>query len=88
MYCKDLNVTWYGVLLSFLSPYIVLDILAQLVMTWMLLWISLGWTMGGVSTHPVHDRKQLALLLSVSAFEVQFRGMNRTLLLRENTCKG
>ena len=44
--------------------------------------------MGGVSTHPVHDRKQLALLLSVSAFEVLFIIMNHTLLLRENTSKG
>ena len=48
----------------------VLDVLAQLIMTWMLLFISLGWTLGSSVSHPLHDKKLLILIISVGVVEV------------------
>ena len=48
----------------------VLDVLAQLIMTWMLLSMSLGWTLGSSVSHPLHDKKQSILIISVGVVEV------------------
>ena len=50
-------------------PFPVLDVLAQLIMAWMLLSMSLGWTLGA-SGHPIKDNKQLVLIISVAIVEV------------------
>ena len=60
--------------LSFLCSnnlvFSVLDVLAQLIMTWMLLFISLGWTLGSSVSHPLHDKKLFILIISVGVVEV------------------
>lgn len=47
----------------------ILDVLAQLTMVWMILWMSLGWTLGSTN-HPLRERKQLGLMISVTVIEV------------------
>lgn len=48
----------------------VLDVLAQLIMMWMLLSMSLGWTLGSSVSNPFHDKKQSILIISVGVVEV------------------
>ena len=48
----------------------VLEILAQCQMVWMLLSMSVGWTLGSQTAHPVRDKKQLGTITAVAALHV------------------
>ena len=47
-----------------------LDVLAQLVMVWMLLSMSAGWTLGSAS-HPVKDKRQFGVIAIVGVAEAR-----------------
>lgn len=40
--------------------------LAQCEMIWMLLSMSVGWTLGSTTAHPIHDRRQLSTISAVA----------------------
>ena len=48
-----------------LSPS-VLEMLAQCIMIWMLLSMSLGWTLGSPTAHPIKDRRQLTTISAIA----------------------
>lgn len=50
--------------------HVVLEMLAQCQMIWMLLSISVGWTISPYSTHPIRDKKQLLTNMIVAAMHV------------------
>ena len=47
-----------------------LEMLAQCQMVWMLLSMSVGWTLGSTTAHPVKDRTQLATISTVALLHV------------------
>ena len=51
--------------------YAVLEMLAQCQMIWMLLGISVGWTVTPNSRHPIRDRKELTINLTVTIIHVR-----------------
>jgi hypothetical protein len=48
----------------------VLEMLAQCQMIWMLLGISVGWTVSSNSSHPIRDKKQLLINVTVTIIHV------------------
>lgn len=47
-----------------------LEMLAQCQMLWMLLSMSVGWTLGSTTAHPIKDRGQLATILTVAGLHI------------------
>lgn len=52
--------------LQLILPYIVAEMLAQCEMIWMLLSMSVGWTLGSPTAHPIRDRRQLSTISAVA----------------------
>lgn len=51
-------------------PHEALEMLAQCQMVWMLLSMSVGWTLGSTTAHPVKDKTQLATITTVAALHI------------------
>lgn len=55
-----------------LSPFhpSALEMLAQCQMVWMLLSMSVGWTLGSTTAHPIKDKRQLTTITTVAVGHV------------------
>lgn len=53
-----------------LYNYVALEMLAQCQMIWMLLSMSLGWTLGSNTAHPIKDKVQLLTISTVALLHV------------------
>ena len=55
----------------YMCLHAVLEMLAECQMIWMLLGISVGWTISPTSAHPIRDKKQLLTNAMVAVLHVR-----------------
>ena len=56
-----------------LLPHTVFEVLSECQMIWMLLSMSVGWTLGSATAHPIRDKTQLATITTVAVLHVSPR---------------